>query len=150
MLPTFTDGELLLTEKVSYYFGKPQRGDVIVFEAPNSQRVDFIKRIIALPDETITIEDGSIFINRHKLIEDYIDSSTLGNLSFSLNSDEYFVLGDNRNSSSDSRTFGPVKKSSFRGRAWLVYWPIFKTDKSTGVRIVSGAHYSISNTFDNR
>jgi len=140
MLPNFTDGELLLTEKISYYFSKPQRGDVLVFEAPNSQKVDFIKRIIGLPGESITIKDGSVFINDPKLTENYVNSSTSGSVSIILSDDEYFVLGDNRNSSSDSRAFGPVKKNSFRGRAWLVYWPILKTEKSNGARFVSRTH----------
>lgn len=148
MLPTFHDGELLLTEKISYYFGKPQRGDVLVFEAPSAQKVDFIKRIIGLPGETVTIKDGSVLINNQKLIEDYTNSSTLGSASVTLTDDEYFVLGDNRNSSSDSRAFGPVKRNSFRGRAWLVYWPIFKTNQSNGIRFVSKTHYSIPDTFD--
>jgi len=63
MLPNFTDGELLLTEKISYYFSKPQRGDVLVFEASNGQKVDFIKRIIGLPGESVTIKGGSVLIN---------------------------------------------------------------------------------------
>jgi len=147
MLPNFTDGELLLTEKISYYFSKPQRGDVLVFEASNGQKVDFIKRIIGLPGESVTIKGGSVLINNQELKEDYITSSTSGSSSVTLKSDEYFVLGDNRNSSSDSRAFGPIKRSSFRGRSWLVYWPILKTDKSNGARFVSRTHYSVPDPF---
>ena len=148
MLPNFSDGELLLTEKVSYYFSKPARGDVIVFEAPNAHKVDFIKRIVGLPGETITIENDSVEINGHPLSENYINSPSRGNLTITLDQNQYFVLGDNRNSSSDSRSFGPINKSSFRGRAWLVYWPIIKTAGSMGVRFVSRINYSIPDTLD--
>ena len=148
MLPNFSDGELLLTEKVSYYFSKPARGDVIVFEAPNAHKVDFIKRIVGLPGETITIENDSVEINGHPLSENYINSPSRGNLTITLDQNQYFVLGDNRNSSSDSRSFGPINKSSFRGRAWLVYWPIIKTAGSMGVRFVSRVNYSIPDTLN--
>src|SRR3989344_2286559 len=148
MLPNFSDGELLLTEKVSYYFSKPARGDVIVFEAPNAHKVDFIKRIVGLPGETITIENDSVEINGHPLSENYINSHSRGNLTITLDQNQYFVLGDNRNSSSDSRSFGPINKSSFRGRAWLVYWPIIKTGGSMGVRFVSKREYSIPDTLN--
>ena len=116
MLPNFSDGELLLTEKVSYYFSKPARGDVIVFEAPNAHKVDFIKRIVGLPGETVSIENETVEINGHPLSENYTNSATQGNSTITLDQNQYFVLGDNRNSSSDSRSFGPINKSSFRGR----------------------------------
>ena len=148
MLSNFSDGELLLTEKVSYYFSKPARGDVIVFEAPNAHKVDFIKRIVGLPGETISIENDSVKINGHKLSENYTNSPTQGNLKITLDQNQYFVLGDNRNASSDSRSFGPINKSSFRGRSWLVYWPIIKTESSMGVRLVSRVNYSVPDTLN--
>ena len=148
MLPNFSDGELLLTEKVSYYFSKPARGDVIVFEAPNAHKVDFIKRIVGLPGETISIKNDSVEINGHPLSENYTNSQTQGNLTITLDQNQYFVLGDNRNASSDSRSFGPINKSSFRGRAWLVYWPIIKTGGSMGVRFVLRINYSIPDTLN--
>lgn len=147
MVPSFADGELLLTEKVSYRFGQPQRGDVIVFAAPGRD-VDFIKRIIGLPGDTVQVSGGYVYINGGRLDESaYIKNGiTDGDLTRKLKNDEYFVMGDNRNASYDSRSFGPILRNTFRGRAWFVYFPIFKTSSSKGIRIVSRVHYSISNS----
>ena len=150
MMPNFHDGELVLTEKVSYRLYTPQRGDVIVFRAPSSRNVDFIKRIIGLPGESIRLEDGSIFINGEKLIESYETQSTIGTVEITLGQDQYYVLGDNRNASSDSRSFGPISRDSIRGRTWLVYWPIVKSSNSGGFRIISKINYNVANTFNDR
>lgn len=132
MLPNFSNGEYILTDKVSYHFRPPKRGEVIVFKAPKSQEKDFIKRIIALPGEKIKVESGEISINQEKLEEGYLPS-TMITLPKSLVSegqeivvplDEYFVLGDNRQHSSDSRDWGTVPKDLIVGRAWLRYWPL--------------------------
>lgn len=147
MVPNFTDGELLLTEKVSYRFSKPKRGDVIVFRAPTPQKVDFIKRIIGLPKETVEIVDGTILINGQKLDEPYETQKTEGNIKVMVPDEQYFVLGDNRRASSDSRVFGPIEKKSLKGRSWLVYWPIFDKDDSDGARFISRVKYSIPNPF---
>jgi signal peptidase I len=131
MHPNFPDGEYLLTEKVSYYLKNPGRGDVVVFMPPVSED-EFIKRIIALPGETIMISDGRIYINGKLLDEPYIDDNVrTANGSFlsegveyTVPNGEYFVLGDNRPHSSDSRSWGPITKKTISGRAWVVYWPI--------------------------
>ncbi len=141
MSPNFEDGELLLTEKVSYRFGDPKRGDVIVFQAPVGQNVDFIKRIIGLPGDVVAVNGGSVYINGNKLDEPYISVQTQGDEEVKLNKDEYFVFGDNRGASSDSRVFGAIKRDSMRGKVWFVYWPIIKSDKYAGVRLISGVHY---------
>ena len=141
MVPSFEDGELLLTEKVSYRFGEVQRGDVIVFEAPIGRKVDFIKRIVGLPGERIEIRSGSVFINGVKIDEEYIDMASQGDIEKLLSDDEYFVLGDNRLASSDSRVFGAIKRSVIRGRVWFVYWPIIKSNVYAGVRVISGVNY---------
>lgn len=146
MVPNFLDGELLLTEKVSYRLYKPARGDVIVFQAPE-RKVDFIKRVIGLPGETIKIENGEIYINQEKLGESYISQSTEGSLEVTVGANEYFVLGDNRGASSDSRSFGTIKKKTIKGKAWVVYWPIFETKTYQGARMISGVEYSVSNFF---
>lgn len=143
MDPTFESGELLLTEKLSYRLYKPQRGDIIVFQAPIGRNADFIKRVIGLPGETVKIGDGSVFINGQKLEEDYISSPTQGNTTVTVGSNDYFVLGDNRSASSDSRSIGTIKKQTIRGKAWLVYWPIFKSASSFGARIISSVNYHI-------
>lgn len=145
MVPNFIDGELLLTEKVSYRFSKPKRGDVIVFRAPTPQKVDFIKRIVGLPGETIKIEDGIVYVNGQKLEEPYETQKTDGSVSITVPKEEYFVLGDNRRASSDSRVFGPIEKKSIKGRSWLVYWPIVNKGESEGVRMISRIKYSIPN-----
>lgn len=143
MVPNFADGELLLTEKVTYRIYKPKRGDVIVFKAPGPNNVDFIKRIIGLPGETVKIQDENIFINGDKLTEPYEKQHTDGNIELTLPPNKYFVLGDNRGASSDSRSFGAIDKSALKGKAWLVYWPIFATNTSKGARFISEVKYSI-------
>ncbi|MEX2028838.1 MAG: signal peptidase I [Candidatus Curtissbacteria bacterium] len=150
MVPNFADGELLLTEKVTYRIYKPARGDVIVFKAPGPRNADFIKRIIGLPGENVKIENGTIFINDQKLNEPYETQQTQGSVNVKLEEGQYFVLGDNRASSSDSRVFGPIARNSITGRSWLVYWPIFKTEKSDGARIISRVDYEITNALNNR
>lgn len=149
MVPSFADGELLLTEKVEYRFGQPQRGDVIVFQAPGRD-VDFIKRIIGLPGDTVQINGGYVYINGHQLDEgSYIQNGiTEGDLTRKIGVDEYFVMGDNRTASYDSRAFGPILKNTIRGHAWFVYFPIFKVNGSRGMRFVSGIHYGIPNSFN--
>ncbi len=147
MFPNFKDGELLLTEKVSYRLYKPTRGDVIVFRAPGPRKVDFIKRIIAVPGETVKVENGDVLIEGVKLIEPYETQNTEGSSEVKLGENEYFVLGDNRGASSDSRSFGSIRKESIRGKAWVVYWPIFGSQKSEGARMISKVDYGISNSF---
>lgn len=131
MEPNFPDGEYLLTDKVTYRFKEPRRGDVIVFEAPRTDDEEFIKRIIGLPGETVSLKNGSVFIDNQKLQETYL-SPTLITSSGSFLSEgkeivvpeeNYFVLGDNRPASSDSRMWGFVDKSKITGRAFVIYWP---------------------------
>lgn len=144
MQPNFENGELLLTEKISYRVSKPKRGEVVVFEAPIGRKADFIKRIIGLPGDTMKIENGEVVVNEIKLVENYINTKTEGKIETTLASDEYFVLGDNRSSSSDSRTFGSIKKESIKGKVLFVYWPIFKTGNFEGARLISAIQNSIS------
>ena len=141
MFPTFGDGELLLTEKVSYRFSKPHKGDVIVFEAPVGHNIDFIKRIVGLPGETVSIQDKSVFINGKRLDENYIHVETPGDEVRTLRANEYFVMGDNRSSSSDSRVFGPITEDKIRGKVFFVYWPIIKGVNYAGLRFFSGSNY---------
>ncbi len=132
MEPNFPNGEYLLTDKLSYRFREPERGDVIVFEAPGTDGEEFIKRIIGLPRETISIKEAHVYINGSILREDYLANTLKTNPGLFLKegkevvipADNYIVLGDNRPSSSDSRTWGFVDKDAITGRAWVVYWPI--------------------------
>ena len=149
MLPNFYDGELLLTEKISYRFSDPARGDIIVFKAPGSRNVDYIKRVIGLPGENIRISDGEVFVNGEKIYEPYETQKTRGSVEITMSEDQYFVLGDNRGSSSDSRSFGPINKSTINGRTWVVYWPISKSKEANGIRIFSRVDYRVPDSFDN-
>ncbi|MCH8920514.1 MAG: signal peptidase I [Chloroflexi bacterium] len=110
-------------DPIRYVFGGPQRGDVIVFKAPGQQR-DFIKRVIGEPGETLQIRGGIVYIDDQPLTEPYIKarpSSDFGPVV--VPTDCYFVMGDNRNNSSDSRGWGAVPKDNIIGQAWLTYWP---------------------------
>lgn len=130
---TLNNKDHLILEKVSYRFNDPARFDIVVFrpfETPEDKDTYFIKRIIGLPDETISIVDGQIYIDGEILQESYgneeMKHAGVASNKVVLESDEYFLLGDNRNNSSDSRSIeiGPVKKEAIIGRAWARIWPI--------------------------
>ncbi len=132
MQPNFPDGEYLLTDKVTYRLGEPKRGDFIVFKAATGNDDEFIKRIIGLPGETVSITNGEVYINNKILIEPYLSDSIYTSSASFLNEgkevtvpeESYLVFGDNRPRSSDSRVFGFITKKDITGRAWVVYWPI--------------------------
>jgi signal peptidase I len=136
MVPNFQNGDYVLSDKVSYRVGNPKRGDVIVFHAPaaadcpTGTGCDFIKRVIGLPGETITVHDNHIWVNDRQVVEPYIpaDFQTLpGNAtrdkSITLEPNQFFVCGDNRPYSSDSRSWGPITRDEIVGRAFFRYWP---------------------------
>lgn len=131
MLPNFEDGEYLLTDKVTYRLSTPQRGDVIVFKAPPKYEDEFIKRILGVPGDMVAIKEKEVFINGIKLEEQYIpdDFATFPGKIFTegktveVPQGSYFVLGDNREHSLDSRNFGFVPREKISGRAWIIYWP---------------------------
>lgn len=134
MTPNFPDSEYLLTEKVSYYLHQPQRGDVVVFTPPPPEpnTDEFIKRIIGLPGERVMVQGGRVYVNDKLLPEPYLASTVVtADGSFLAEGEQYtvpegqfFVMGDNRVNSSDSRTWGPITKKSISGRAWIIYWPL--------------------------
>lgn len=131
MDPNFHNGEFLLTDKLSYRFNVPQRGDVVVFKAPPDDSQEFIKRIIATPGETVKLESGQVYVNGKLLEEKYLDANLdtrAGNIvkesqEIIVPANQYFLMGDNRNHSFDSRNFGFIDKAKFTGKAWLLYWP---------------------------
>ena len=144
MYPTYKNGEYLMANKVTYRFKEPQRGDVIIFKYSNTQ--DFIKRIIGLPGDTVMLKDGQLYINGQILDESaYLDNSMYTNggdflkegESKEIPEGEYFVCGDNRTHSSDSRTFGSISKEDIKGKAWIVYFPF------TQFRIVHHQEYQL-------
>lgn len=130
MESTLSNGDQLIVEKVSYYFHEPERFDVITF--PYDDNVSYIKRIIGLPGETVQIMDGTIFINGEILHEDYgnavMEEDGLASDIIYLGDDEYFVLGDNRNASIDSRKpeVGNIKRENIQGKAWVRFYPFDK------------------------
>lgn len=136
MIPNFENGEFLLTNKISYRFITPQRGDVIVFKAPASEpcaeiECEYIKRVIGLPGERIMISGSHVYINGESFKEPYLPEGFVTNPgSFLPENVErvvpngyYLPLGDNRSFSRDGREFGPIPADSIVGKAWLRYWP---------------------------
>ena len=130
---TLHNGDNLVVDKLSYRFHDPERFDIIVFPFQFQDNTYYIKRIIGLPGETVQImDDGSIYINGEKLEENYgmevIKPETIGRAAepIELGDDEYFVMGDNRNNSSDSRTdmVGNITRENIIGKAWLRIWPV--------------------------
>ena len=124
MQPTMHPDEYVLIDKLSYMFGQPQRGDIVVFHYPCGTDRDFIKRIIGLPGETVTILSGQVTVNGELLQEPYIAAAPRYNGTWTAAADEYFVLGDNRNNSSDSHSWGVLQREFLIGRALVVYWPL--------------------------
>lgn len=131
MEPNFHDGEYILTNKYEYRFSDPQRGDVVVFKSPQNPEIDYIKRIIGLPGDRIKIINNHYYINDMELPEPYINGNLYTYQGSYLNDGEeitvpkdyYFVSGDNRPRSSDSREWGPISKSSIIGKSQLRYFP---------------------------
>lgn len=118
------DGEFLIVNKLLYYIHPPQRGDVVVFHSPQNPRKDFIKRVVGLPGEEVELIDGEVYVDGVRLYETYI--SNRGGRSWGpevTGEFEYFVLGDNRDNSSDSRSWGMLDGNAIIGKAWVSYWP---------------------------
>ncbi len=133
MYPNFHDGEYVLTNLIVLRFQEPKRGDVIVFKAPLDQDKDFIKRVIGIAGDSISLKNGEVYLNDEKLDESaYLDETvkTYGGSflrdeeAVTVASGSYLVLGDNRSNSSDSREWGFVKKDLIIGESALVYWPM--------------------------
>lgn len=125
MEPNLHNGQYLIIEKVSYRFSNPKRGDVVVFHYPSNPKRDFIKRIVGLPGEIVEVRRNQVFINGKPLVEPY--KPLQGSYNWGpavVGDDEYFVLGDNRNNSSDSHSWGMLPRSLIVGKAWFCYWPL--------------------------
>ena len=130
MEPSFHSFDYLIVDEISYHFHSPHRGDVIVFRNPNNPKQKFIKRIIGLPGETIKIQNGQVFIKKNNKFLRLDESAYLpknietpGNEEITLKKNEYFVMGDNRPFSFDSRSWGPLPKKNIIGRVDLKLWP---------------------------
>lgn len=131
MEPNFHNGEYILTNKVIYKLYSPHRGDVVIFKSPRNKEIDFIKRIIALPGERVRLSENAFYINGQKLNETYMPTDVYifggsflrENQEIIIPESKFFVIGDNRPHSADSREFGPIAKEDFIGKAFLRYWP---------------------------
>lgn len=142
MIPTFHNADYLIVDELNYEVREPKRGDVVIFRYPHDPSKFYIKRIIGLPSEKIRIENNKVIIARGDnpsgtkiLDEKYLSGSALnfnGDLSASLAANEYFVMGDNRGQSSDSRSWGPLNRKFIVGKAWLRLWPINKIEYLPG------------------
>lgn len=130
MEPTYLNHDYLLIDKLTYHFRGPIRGDVVVIHPPNAPEKYYIKRVVGLPGEQVVIQDGSVYVGLpgqelRKLSEPYLEPwvATQGDKAITLSADEYYVLGDNRGYSSDSRFFGPLDRSRIVGRSWVRVLP---------------------------
>ncbi len=124
MEPNLHAGQRLIVEKISYHFHPPRRGDIVVLRLPEQKGTFLIKRVVGLPGETIEIRDQRVFINGQPLDEPYLSRPIRYSMPpRHIPEDSIFVLGDNRDFSNDSHSFGPVPLSNVVGRAWIRYWP---------------------------
>lgn len=129
MEPTLHNHEYILVEKVSYWFHSPERGDVVVFKFPGDPTQDYIKRVIGLPGDHVSIHNSSVYVNNKRLAErGYIaaepDYPGCTYCDVRVPKGYLFVLGDNRNNSSDSHEWGLLPRDHMIGRAWVAYWPL--------------------------
>lgn len=127
MAPLLSDHESIFINKIVYHLDPIQRGDVVVFDYPLDGTKSFIKRIVALPGETVEIRQGLVYVNGNWLPEPYVPSQFVDLSDFGpmqVPSDSYFVMGDHRSSSNDSRVFGTVARRLIHGRAVFAYWPM--------------------------
>src|SRR6267142_5552337 len=132
MLPGLEDQERIFINKFVYRWEAISRGDIVVFRYPRDISKSYIKRVIGVPGDRIHMEDGQVFVNGSKLSESYIPAEYFDHRSYSeftVPADSYFLLGDHRSMSNDSREFGPVEREYIYGKAVFVYWPVEKVGR---------------------
>jgi len=142
MEPNFEDGDYLIIDKLSFRLSQPKRGDIIVFNAPLDAKSFYIKRIIGMPGEIVKVADGEVtifnedYIGGWKLDEKYLGNhtNTPGNIQIKLNAGEYFVMGDNREASYDSREWGSLRVDKVVGKVWLRLAPVNKAKAFFGLQ----------------
>lgn len=131
MFPNFKNGDYIITDKVSYRFSEPQRGDIVVFKNPKDETQDFIKRIIGIPGDKVKVESGKIYLNGNELTEPYLAETIFTNPGsflqeggeITVEPDHYITIGDNRPASSDSREWGFITRDEIIGKVFFRYWP---------------------------
>jgi len=131
MYPSFNSGDYLIINEIGYRLSDPKRGEVVVFRPPQNSGQFYIKRVIGLPGEVVKIENGEVWLGKsetslQKIDEKYLEGITPGQEIVKLKAGEYFVLGDNRNASSDSRNWGVLPRENIIGKAWIRAWPLDK------------------------
>ena len=124
MEPSLHDGQFVVVNRLAYRWSEPKRGDIIVFHFPPDPNRRFIKRVIGLPGDVVSIHDGQVYANDLLLAEPYLADEPLYHGEWRLTPSEVFVLGDNRNNSSDSQNWGSLDTQDIIGRAVIVYWPL--------------------------
>ena len=126
MEPNFHDGQFLIVSRINYMLGDPQHGDIIVFHFPNDPSEDYIKRVIGVPGDVVEFRGGLLYVNNEVQDEPYINepcTRNCGDRTWTMGANEFFVMGDNRNRSQDSRAFGVVERKYIVGEVVLRYWP---------------------------
>lgn len=132
MEPTYLEHEYLIVDEISYRFRTPERGEVVVFRSPVTESEYYLKRVIGLPGERVTVQNNKVIIYNEVhpegivMSEGYLTESTPGSITVTLGQEQYFVLGDNRDASFDSRRFGAIERKDIVGRTWLRGWPIHR------------------------
>ncbi len=142
MAPLLSDQERIFINKFVYRFEPIERGDVVVFWYPLDRSKSFIKRVVGLPGETVEIRSGRLYVNNVELAEPYVPPSYLDASKYPamiIPPDEYFVMGDHRDSSNDSRVFGPVPRPFIYGKAVFAYWPVDHFGSLTSTSTVNAA-----------
>ena len=139
MLPTLHQGEFLMVNKLAYRFGEVQRGDIIVFHYPQNPAEDYIKRVIGIPGDTVKVDGGIVYVNNYPLNEPYISAPPTYNGEWKVPEGGVFVMGDNRNQSSDSHQWGDVPLQNIVGRALVIYWPLENIQILTHPNLVQAA-----------
>ena len=137
MLPTLSPGNFVVVNKISYRLGDPARGDIVVFRLPGDTSQRFIKRLVGLPGERVEIRAGNVYIDGRQIEEPYLQVSTRRGGTWDVPEGAIFVMGDNRNNSSDSRVWGVVPLDNIVGKALFVYWPPAKWGTLGGVAFAS-------------
>lgn len=139
MAPNFETGQFILVSRLHYLLEEPQRGDIVVFHYPHDPADDYIKRVIGLPGETVELRGQQVYINGVQLEEPYLNEPctprACPDRTWALGANEFFVMGDNRNHSTDSRAFGPIQRANIIGEALLRYYPLEAVGSVARIRV---------------